>query len=465
MIKIILSAILLSISYSLTAFVGTSNEGTYVVYPPTYNKTGWVTATPTSTVIKSNQKVLTGPTAVTDIQVVTVSPGVTEIWTVGYNSSIRRYSHDASMTLLGADPLYGTPNNTNNRYQSAYAFAVNYTNNEIAICLHSRHVCRVYDLSTIANGTGTPGAPGTGGHKYDIGVPNGTTWRAAHSTTFTGDLGHLYNPTGVDVNPSNGNWIVANYLGFASASQTSSQGFISEYNSSGAFSRYVTQYDGVNAAANVNTNNRRFFGKIKVDPTGTRLYAIGRYSGGKLQHYDLVTPSNPATYYTNSPTSSTGITVDYHGLAFDLDGNILTTVITGNKRGVVKENLSHQFVFQYGNLYTVIGASYTPGAFNSPRAVAAVGDLGLGVGNWYVVADYSSSRVYLFATPSVGDGVTYPLNEPYYPLPSTLNKPIYGTWAIDSYLPIGSTYNGTSIYANAYYLNTLTNLKILLEKP
>lgn len=413
--------------------------------------------------IKINSIKAIHPTSISDAQYVN-NGGTHEIWTLSQTSQgILRYPLSLispTLTNIGSATV-STP--LNNTMSQARKFRINYATNQIAITGFGLNVVRVYDFNVIRTTGLTVGANGTGGHLYNIGLPNGSIgWLQASSAVNNGTTGRLSQPYSIDINPVNGNWVIGHTSGFGTPTSTSSGGFIAEYNSSGIFQRIVCALNGASSTGYVGVGGGQCLGDIRYDSVNNKLYACTN-NGTRLLVLDMTTApislvSGITTAPTGSPTYTGGGCL---ALGYSSVTNKVYKGINNNERPVICSMNANSFShtinnagddFHFGDDYraTLAGRPYYKHSqVNNVHSIDRIGDpLALGLGDWFVNCDYFSASFQTFLKPTMTLGNRFQMFNTYEPtyivdIDSPITLP--SGWSVDGF-NIGGWYETNNNY-------------------
>lgn len=338
--------------------------------------------------------------------------GLAEIWCFGQTQKLLRLNHDGE--ILSVIDTYQSPNQNNNGFR-AFDACIDWAQNLLIVACYNWHVVRVYDLAAFTSSPPTFSKSGsqTNGHLYDIGSPNpsGSNWLNAN-TPRTGESGALYLPTAVCID-TNGDLIISNYLGDATATSTGNWGFIVKYEISptaATFKEIVAAYDGTSNSGSplFDTRFRRPYGKVRQVPNSSKLSVPTLASISGYGHYEIdsIDPaSGGLTEYRTPPAGYSTSDWRVYDINYDSAGNRYYCAYTGTERGVVAADSSNNYLWHVGVSVSANEKSIDAFRFDSPRCICFVENAAT-TDDWMMIPDYSGNSISLIPRPDgMGSGL------------------------------------------------------------
>ena len=212
------------------------------------------------------------------------------IWSLGYKQNLLVYNQ--SLKLVSSMNTYATPRTDNNQFR-CWDACVDEDKRLLIVACHGYNVVRVYDLDVMLAGNFVKGKPKTGGHLYDIGTTNRTSWQRADDSKNNGESGCFYNAVSVCLDPA-GALLVASQYGRASKT-SSNEGFVSAFNltrEKATFDSIVVSRVGTfkNQNTLVTSSFRNPYGKMRMVHGSSKVsIPTSATSSGKYGIYEVDT--------------------------------------------------------------------------------------------------------------------------------------------------------------------------------
>lgn len=355
--------------------------------------------------------------------------GTAEYWVCGSYMGVIKFNEN--FVKIGEVNMYGYANNTNHYIQYTNSFAIDYANNKIYFACFSRHVVRVYKFSDIRDNNFLASS-----HLYDIGVESGSVWNGSYSSSsYYAEQGHVFMPTSVAINPTNGHVFIACERGRGSSDTSSYQyGYIVERKQEdGSFVGVVLQRNGSYAGA-INDNSANYMQSLFVDNGKLYTYCDPKY----FFVIDIATRAYNK-YAHNSPLSITGIIKKN-----DITGGV-SLIDKRNEYGVMEYSASFNLTGRTSpreypdpdQIGSIVSQDHvTPFRMQNYSDAINIGDFkGLGVGDWYAYITTDNNRLGVIPRAKVENMTTNTNGRCYLEIPSA--TVIAFGWGISRAIPTG----------------------------